>query len=144
MCCSPPLRKLFSLRLPFCLDGFLKKIHPGQVGGRRPRFTFWFTFFQSDMLPLLYPPHNSGGVLWFHVGHPCVCLSICRPSVVYLSVRFLFLDDNLSKLQWIFTKLVCALILWISGLELLTGKFRQIFKELSARDMPIFSIRTIT
>ena len=45
------------------------------------------------------PSHNSGGVLWFHVGHPCV-----RPSV-RPSVRFLFPDDNLSKLQWIFTKL---------------------------------------
>ena len=36
-------------------------------------------------------------------------------------------------------KLVCALILWISGLGLLMGKFRQIFTELSAQDMPIFS-----
>ena len=35
--------------------------------------------------------------------------------------------------------LVCALILWRSGLILLMGKFRQIFMELSARDMPIFS-----
>ena len=40
------------------------------------------------------PPYNSGGVLWFHVGCPCV-----RPSV-----RFSFPDDNLSKHQWIFTK----------------------------------------
>ena len=23
------------------------------------------------------PPHNSGGVLWFHVGRPCVRLSMC-------------------------------------------------------------------
>ena len=30
------------------------------------------------------PPHNSGGVLWFHVGCQCV-----RPSV-----RFSFQDDN--------------------------------------------------
>ena len=34
---------------------------------------------------------------------------------------------------------VFALILWRSGLELLMGKFRQSFTELSARDMPIFS-----
>ena len=40
------------------------------------------------------PPHNSGGVLWFHVGRPLV-----RPSI-----RFSFLDDDLSKCQWIFTK----------------------------------------
>ena len=35
--------------------------------------------------------------------------------------------------------LVCALILWRSGLGLLMGKFRQIFTELSAQDTPIFS-----
>ena len=35
--------------------------------------------------------------------------------------------------------LVCALILWSSGLGLLMGKFHQIFTELSARDTPIFS-----
>ena len=52
------------------------------------------------------PPHDSGGVLWFHVGRPCVSV---RPSVhssvVGPSVRFSFPDDNLSKHQWIFTKL---------------------------------------
>ena len=58
---------------------------------------------------------------------------------MHLSICFLFPDDDLSKDQWIFTKLVCALILWISGLGLLMGKFRQIFTELSARDMPMFS-----
>ena len=30
-------------------------------------------------------PHDSGGVLWFHVGHPCVSSSVShtfvRPSV---------------------------------------------------------------
>ena len=35
--------------------------------------------------------------------------------------------------------LVCALILWKSGLGLLMGKFRKILTELSARDTPIFS-----
>ena len=37
------------------------------------------------------PPHNSDGVLWFHVGRPCV-----RPSV-HPSVHFSFPDDNSSK-----------------------------------------------
>ena len=32
-----------------------------------------------------------------------VCLSVCL-SIVHPSVRFSFLDDNLSKHQWIFTK----------------------------------------
>ena len=26
------------------------------------------------------PPHNSGGVLWFHVGRPFVCVDVLRPS----------------------------------------------------------------
>ena len=62
-----------------------------------------------------------------------------RWSSVCPSVCFSFPDDNLSIHQWIFTKLVCALILWRSGLGLLMGKFRQFLTELSARDTPIFS-----
>ena len=52
---------------------------------------------------------------------------------------FSFPDDNLSKHQWIFTNLACALILWRSGLGLLMANFRQVLTELSARDKPIFS-----
>ena len=68
-----------------------------------------------------------------------LCLSVrpcrsVRPSYVRPSVRFSFPDDNLSKHQWILPNLVCALILWKSGLGLLMGKFRQILTELSARD----------
>ena len=50
------------------------------------------------------PPHDSGGVLWFHVGWPCVCPSICQ-SYVCPSICVSFPDDKLSKHQWIFTKL---------------------------------------
>ena len=57
-----------------------------------------------------------------------VCPSVVRPSVPR-SVR-----DNNGFSPY----LVCALILWISGLGLLMGKFRQIFTELSAQDMPKF------
>ena len=72
-----------------------------------------------------------------------VCPSV-RPSVycTYLHpfVRFWFPHDNLSKHQWIFTKLgMCIDKLWRSGLGLLMGKFRQFLTELSARDVPIFS-----
>ena len=53
-------------------------------------------------------PHDSGGVLWFHVGRPfvrpCVCPSF-RPSVVRPSVCISFPDHNLSKYQWTFAKL---------------------------------------
>ena len=79
-----------------------------------------------------------------HVGQLCV-RPFVHPSVHQLyirpSVHFSFPDDNLSKHQWIFTKLafVCALILWRSGLGLLMCKFHQIFTELSARDRPTFS-----
>ena len=62
-----------------------------------------------------------------------------RPSYVRPSVRFSFLDDNLSKHQWIFTKLSMCIDMWRSGLGLLMGKFRQFLTELSARDRPIFS-----
>ena len=54
--------------------------------------------------PIIYhiyfytPPHNRGGVLWFHVGRPCVCPSVC-PSVSRPSIRSSFPDDNLSKHQ---------------------------------------------
>ena len=42
-------------------------------------------------------PHNSDGYYGFTL--------VVRPSVVRPSVRFSFPDDNLSKHQWIFTKL---------------------------------------
>ena len=62
-----------------------------------------------------------------------------HPSVVPLSIRFSFLDDNLNKHQWIFTKLgVCIDIvnIWFG---IANGQICQIFTELSARDTPIFS-----
>ena len=62
-----------------------------------------------------------------------VCLSIHQSSV-RPSVRVLFLV-NINGFS---PNTVCALILWRSGLELLMGKFHQIFTELSARDTPIF------
>ena len=63
-----------------------------------------------------------------------VCLSV-HPSVVCPSV-YSFLDDNLSKCQWIFTRLgVCF---DRSGLGLLMGKFRQFLTELTAQQIRIF------
>ena len=65
-----------------------------------------------------------------------VCLSIhpsIRPSYVRPSIHFSFPDDNLSKHQWIFTKLgMCIDIVAIwSGIVNVT--------ELSAQDTLIFS-----
>ena len=51
-----------------------------------------------QMISFYTPPHESGGILWFHSGRPHVCPSVC------LSVRISLLDDNLSKYQWIFIK----------------------------------------
>ena len=62
-------------------------------------------------------------------------VSIC-PSVICPSVCILFPDDNLSKHQWIFTKLGMC----IDIVEVWFGiANRQILWELSAWDMPIFS-----
>ena len=49
-------------------------------------------------------PHGSGGILWFHVGRPCV-----SPFVRVFS----FPDNNLRKCQWIFTNFgfVCVEVL---------------------------------
>ena len=39
-------------------------------------FIYFFNFYT--------PPHDSGRVLWSHVGHPCVHLSVICPSVFVL------------------------------------------------------------
>ena len=59
---------------------------------------FFFFFFYTSL-------HNSGRVLWFYIGRPCVCPSICRPLVLRPAIHFSFPGDNLSKHQQIFTKL---------------------------------------
>ena len=87
------------------------------------------------------PPHDSGGVLWFHVGRPCVCPSVSRPSICPSTHSSIF---RFRMITWVniigfSPNLVCALILWRSDLGLLMGKFHQILTALSARDMPIFS-----
>ena len=41
------------------------------------KITLLFAFYTSNPDQV----HNSGGVLWFHIGHQCVCPSIVRRSV---------------------------------------------------------------
>ena len=50
-------------------------------------------------------PHDSGKVIWFHVGHPCVHPSDGQTDM-HTSVLpyFHFRMDNNFKFQWIFTK----------------------------------------
>ena len=74
-----------------------------------------------------------------------MCLSVC-PSVPLSSVCpssvcpsvFRFRMITCVNINGFSPNLVCALILWRSGLGLLMGKFRQFLTELSARDRPIF------
>ena len=55
------------------------------------------------------------------------------------SILFSFPGDNLSKHQWIFTKLGMCIDIMEIWFGIANGQFRQIFTELSARDTPIFS-----
>ena len=65
--------------------------------------------------------------------HPYIRQSYVRPSVNRFQMITLVNINGFSP------NLVCALILWRSGLGLLIGKFRQILTDLSARGTPIFS-----
>ena len=47
--------------------------------------------------------HNSGWILWFHIVCPCVHSSV-HLSSIHPSI-FSFPDNNLSKYEWILTKL---------------------------------------
>ena len=79
------------------------------------------------------PPQDNGGVL-------CYMLDIhvsFRPLYVHPFIHILFLDDNLN-ISGFSPNLVCALILWRSGLGLLMVKFCQILTELSARYIFLF------
>ena len=60
--------------------------------------------------------HDSGGVLWSHVG--------C--SSVHLSV-VLFPNDNLSKYQWIFVKLSICIDIVEFWLGIVNGQISSIF-----------------
>ena len=71
-------------------------------------------------------------------------MSVRHLSVVRLPVRFSFPDDNLSKHQWIFTKLDMCIDMWRSGLGLLMGKFCQFFTELSVRDTTVVGYYSLT
>ena len=109
------------------------------------KVTWWLRWYENGLsAPCLLDewmefytlPHNSGRVLWFHVGRPFVRLPI-SPSYVRLSI-FRFRMITWVNFSGFSPNLVCALILWRSGLGWLMGKFCQIFMELPAKDTPIF------
>ena len=64
---------------------------------------------------------------------------VSRWSSVCPSVRFSFPDDNLSKHQWIFTKLGMCIDIVEIWFGIANGQISSKFSELSARDTPIFS-----
>ena len=49
-------------------------------------YTFIFFFPHLPSIPFFFytPPHDSGGVLWFHVGRPCVCPSARAHGWAYI------------------------------------------------------------
>ena len=108
------------------------------IGIWMPEWCFW----NYDLL--FIPCHTivAGYYGFTLVIRESVCLSIrrtsVRPSVVHPSV-FRFRMITWVNINGFSPNLVCALILWRSGLGLLLGKFRQFLTELSARDTPIFS-----
>ena len=83
------------------------------------------------------PPDDSGGVLWFHVGCPCVCLSISSSSIC-LSVCISVPDDNLSKHYLIFTKhgmFIDIVEIWFG---IAYGQILSNFDRVICRDTSIF------
>ena len=64
--------------------------------------------------------------------------SVLRPSI------FSFQDDKLSKYNGFSPNLVCALILWRSGLGLLMGKFVNFWWGCFPKTCPYFCFQTIT
>ena len=92
-------------------------------------YSVYYGWIQHCCLAKMFfytPPHNSGGVLWFHVGRPWVRPSV-RPSVVRPSIRFSFPDDNLSKHQWIFTKLGMCIDIVEIWFGIANGQISSIF-----------------
>ena len=69
-----------------------------------------------------------------YYGFTLVVRESVRPSV-----RFSFPDDNLSKYQWIFTKLGMCIDIVEIWFGIANGQISSIFDELSARDTSILS-----
>ena len=92
--------------------------------------TFCVTSLWIDFYTL---PLYSGGVLWFS------CWTSIHLSVVSPSVCLSFPDDNLSKHQWILTKLGMCIDIVEIWFGIANGQISSNLRELSAQDTPIFS-----
>ena len=78
------------------------------------------------------PPHDSGGVLWFHVGYLCVHPSV-HQSVVHPSVHpyFHFQTITWVNINGFSPNLICCYC-GGGGLGLFMGKFHQFLTNLPA------------
>ena len=60
----------------------VSEIHAVAVDSEHLRFSKLDGSLSLRTQPGFYtPPHDSGGVLWFHVGRLCVCPSVRQSSV---------------------------------------------------------------
>ena len=93
-------------------------------------YIFFFFLYFLYLFTFYTPPHDSGGVLWFHAGRPCVCPSVSqsvfRPPVRPF-VRVSFPDNDLSNNQWIFTKLDMCINIVEIWLGIANGRIWSIF-----------------
>ena len=87
-------------------------------------FTFLFT---HDGFSSIFIPHPMI-VARYYGSMLDVLVSVHRSYICPSLFRFLMI--TWVNIEWFSPNLVCALILWRSGLGLLMGKFRQILTEL--------------
>ena len=97
---------------------------------------FWGPHLNHPIMVIFIPRHTT--VVGYYGFTLDVRVSVC-PSVRQSYVRISFPDDNLSKHQWIFTKLGPCIDIVEIWFGIANGQIRQILTELSARDTPIFS-----
>ena len=103
------------------------------------------TFLWTNMKIMCFFKHRHTIVAGYYGFTLDICVSVhssIHPSVSHTSDRpsiFRFWMISWVNINGFSRNLVCASILWRSGLGLLMGKFRKILTDLSAEDTPIFS-----
>ena len=89
------------------------------------------------------------GTLWLFIPrHTIVAgyygFTLVVHESVHSSVRFSFPDDNLSKRQWIFTKLGMCIPIVEFWFGIASGQISSIFDSYLPKTRPYFRFRTIT
>ena len=96
----------------------------------------------SVRLLSLFIPHHL--IVVGYYGFTLVVRESVRPSYVRPSVHFSFLDDNLSKHQWIFTKLDMCIDIVEIWFGIANGQILSIFDGDLPKTRPYFRFRMIT